>query len=344
MNLLFHIIFIPHSVNYLQYGVLSLLRFSNYRFCLVSNGLDTVEHGILENLVNKHEKLTLFGKPGSKLLAHGDMVNILFERCTEDWFCFMDNDIFATASFDTKLESELKQCDVFSSAYTIGADPVQAGEGYMGLHLQTPGGLPLAVTHLCVYPRQKLLELITETGVAFEHHAPSQLMPEIALQPGFPEDLSAVHKMDTGVLMNMLAGMRGWKFRFTDLSELVHIGSIAGYTKRQSKWSRRLRGLFKRGLDSTPYILTDQNMETELRKRLKRRHDKHGEASFMSPEKEKLYVETKILRNRIAFYFTCLFKALLDKRPMPVIDISPGKLCERVTRASQVLSEVVKQQ
>lgn len=80
MNLLFYIIFVPHSVNYLQYGVISLLQLSSDRYCLVSNGLDTKEH-----------------------------------------------------------------------------------------------------------------------------HAPSRIMPEIALQPGFLEDLTAVHKMDTGVLMNMLA-------------------------------------------------------------------------------------------------------------------------------------------
>lgn len=343
MNLLFHIIFIPHSVNYLQYGVLSLLQFSNYRFCLVSNGLDTKEHQILKDLAGKHDRLTLYRKPGTRLLAHGDMVNILFKQCTEDWFCFMDNDIFATAPFDAKLESELKQCDVFSSAYTIGADPNQAGDGYMGLHLRTPGGLPLAVTHLCVYPRQKLADLIEETGVAFEHHAPSLSMPEIALQPGFPEDLTNVHKMDTGVLMNMLAAIRGWKFRFTDLPELVHIGSIAGYTKRQSKWSKRFRGFFTKRSESTPYRLTDKHMETELLKRLNRRHDKHGEAGFMSQKKERQYVETKILRNRIATYFICLFRSLLDNGPMPVIDISPGNLCERVTRASQVLEKVVKQ-
>lgn len=105
---------------------------------------------------------------------------------------------------------------------------------------------------------------------------------------------------------------------------------------------KKIRGYFKKGSKSIPYRLTDQNMETELRTRIKRRYDKHGHASFMSQEQERQYVETKIIRNRIATYFTCLFSALLEDGPMPVIDISQGSLSERVTRASQVLNEVVK--
>lgn len=346
MNLTFNIIFIPHSVRYLQYGVLSLLRYCDYHFRLVSNGLGTREHKILEDLVASSDRLSLVGEPNGKIIPHGDMVNMLFEQTDEEWFCFMDNDIFATAPFQSSLEEQIAQCDVFSSAYTIGADPEQAGRGYMGLHLKTPGGLPLAVTHLCVYPRGKLTDLIKETGIAFEHYSPIKSLPPIARQADFPEDLSKVHKMDTGVLMNMLAGIRGWRFRFEDLPELVHIGSIAGYTKRRQKWSKRLRAMLTRK-NSKPrdgiYILDEKNIESELAKRLNRRLKTHGESSFMSPERERNYVYTKIMRNRIATYFTHLFQALVDGQPMPKIDLPPGDLCERVTRAHNVLKEVVEQ-
>ncbi len=275
-------------------------------------------------------------------MAHGDMVNRLFRECEEDRFCFMDNDIFAIAPFQNRLEAELSQCDVFSSAYTIGTDPDQAGSGYMGLHLSTPGGLPLAVTHLCVYPRKKLAALMEETGVGFEHYAPNQSMPEVAKQPDFPEDLSSVHKMDTGVLMNMLAGMRGWRFRFTDLPELVHIGSIAGYAKRQNKWSKKIRNRVKTSWKKESYVLTDKNMDRELEKRLARRRKKHGVIDPAEEARERVYVETKIMRNRIATYFSFLFRALLDDETMPVIDIAPGELESRVSRASGVLIDLVR--
>ena len=338
MDLLFHIIFIPHSVKYLQYGVLSLVKYSNYRYCLISNGLDDAEHAILEDLAASNDRISLKGVPGTKILPHGDIVNQLFKECTEDYFCLMDNDIFATAPFQKSLEENFIDCDVFSSAYTLGADPTDAGAGYMGSHLQTPGGMPLAVTHLCIYPRRKLATLIDETGVGFEHYFPMENMPNIALEENFPEDLSQVHKLDTGILMNILAGMRGWRFRFSDLNELVHIGSIAGHTKRHSKWSRKLRRLFSPRNDV--YILTDKDLETEIVSRIKRRARKKG-IDAINKDDEKRYVKHKVLRRRLATYFLCLFKSAVDGEIRPEINVQDAVLAQRVSRATEIIEQVI---
>ena len=352
MDLHFNIIFIPHSVKYLQYGVLSLLRYCDYQFRLIANGLGRAEYRILERLVEGNSRLSLFGKPGGKLILHGDMLNTLLEQSESDWFCFMDNDVFAIAPFQSQIDDHLEQCDVFSFGSSdrqeeqrqsmLASEPGFKGSGsYMGGGLRTPGGLPFALTHLCVYPRQKLVDLVAETDVGFEHYAPLKSLPEIARRPDFPEDLTEVHKIDTGILMNMFASMRGWRFLCRDIPELVHIGNIAASMKRHQKWSKRLRSFLSRDSSRKTFILHDRNMEQELNQRIDRRNYRHGERKSKSPDEEREYVTKKIMGNRVATFFGRLFVSLVDGGAMPQIDLPEGDLGERITRTRDVLKEVV---
>lgn len=342
MELQFNVIFIPHSVKYLQYGVLSLLRFSDYRFRLIANGLGAVEYRILENLVANNERLSLCGKPGGKLQPHGDMLNTLLKQAEGDRFCFMDNDIFAVGPFQSQIQEHIGQCDVISSGCGLSSRSGSNVPGsYMGGAPQTPGGLPVAITHLSIYPTLKLKELVAETGVGFEHIAPQVSLPSIARQPDFPEDLSEVHKMDTGILMNMLAGMRGWTFRKIDIPGLVHIGNISASMQRHQKWTKRLRSFFRGESRQKVFILHDRDMNQELNDRIARRKYRHGEKKSIGADQETTYVQKKIMRNRIATYYRRLFIALVDGGAIPRIELPQSERADRIRQMSEILAEVV---
>jgi len=344
MDLKFHIIFIPHSVRYLQFGVLSLLRYCDYQFALVCNGLGDGEYQILRRLADRHERLSLMGEPNGRLVPHGQMLNQLLEQAEGDWFCFMDNDIFAAGPFQEQLEARLAECDVFSSGCPICMTADQAVSGYMGMCLKTPGGLPLAVTFIAAYRRQMLQDLISETKIGFESYNPQESLPDIARPPEFKEDLSRSHKLDTGILMNMLAGQkRQWRFDFHDFPQLIHVGGLAAYTQRHRKWSKRVRAFLRGEGRKQVYVLSEENLEPEISKRLKRRHRKHGDANFASIEDERGYLTTKIMRNRVATYFSRLLRALLDGDVMPQIDLPAGHLRDRIAKTAKVLQEVIEE-
>ena len=159
------------------------------------------------------------------------------------------------------MEKYVSECDVFSSGFMLGSKANMDGTGnYMGGGLRTPGGLSFALTHLCVYPRKKLVDLIEETGIGFEDYSPQVSLPAIARQADFPEDLSQVHKIDTGILMNMLAGIPGWRFLCRDISELVQIGNIAAATQRHQKWTKGLRSFLSGNSAKKVYTLHDRDM------------------------------------------------------------------------------------
>ena len=84
----------PGTVRYLRLAVASLLHFSGYSFRLVANGLDRAERQLLADYCDSSPRLEYFDYPVSRMLDHGTMLNVLFQREASPWFAMADSDIF----------------------------------------------------------------------------------------------------------------------------------------------------------------------------------------------------------------------------------------------------------
>jgi hypothetical protein len=146
MDLKFNIIFVPGTVRYLRLGVLSLLKHSSYRYCLVANCLGEEERSMLEKICDRSERLEYFYYPSKVVMDHGTILNILFQRENSEYFCMADSDIFAIGPFVEEMEEQLLECDVLSSCMPLGMNPSDVLPGFSGRSLQTPAGLPLSPT------------------------------------------------------------------------------------------------------------------------------------------------------------------------------------------------------
>ena len=103
----FHIIYTPNSVQYLIHFIPSLLEYTTYHFCLVSNGCSPKERAILQKTTNEYERLSYYCFPTNQMQIHGKVLTHLQARCQEEYFCFMDSDIFAIADLQN-LEQIIK--------------------------------------------------------------------------------------------------------------------------------------------------------------------------------------------------------------------------------------------
>jgi len=128
----FNIIFVPGTVRYLRLAVASLLHFSGYSFRLVANGLGEAERRLLADYCDSSPRLEYFDYPVGRMLDHGTMLNVLFQREASPWFAMADSDIFAVAPFEAGLESALEECDIFSSCLPLSMPPGMELSGFSG--------------------------------------------------------------------------------------------------------------------------------------------------------------------------------------------------------------------
>ena len=312
-------------MRYLRLAVASLLHFSGYSFRLVANGLDAAERRLLENYCDSSPRLEYFDYPVSRMLDHGTMLNVLFQREASPWFAMADSDIFAVAPFETGLESALEECDVFSSCLPLSMPPGMELSGFSGRCLKTPAGLPLAPTYFSLYRTGPFRRIISENRIGFEVYHPRRFLPP--LPPALrTDDLLQARRLDTAKLLNVVASGYGVRFRHGELDALVHIGGIS--RKRggwREPWRRRFRGWGD---------VTEARVQREVRKRSRNR----GVVTTGSAEAQN--VLSRALRTPLSDYFTAWFEHLFDGAPEPRFSLPDQHLQQRVGRLRQVLGEL----
>jgi hypothetical protein len=321
MDLTFHIIFCPGTLRYLRLAVLSLLRHSDYRYRLVSNGLGREELAELRAFCQTSPRLEYLPFPTREILPHGVLLSHLQRRETGSHFCFMDSDVFASVPFQAALEKHLADCDVFSSCTFMRWTPAENQVGYSGVCLETPTGLPLATSFFAIYRQEILRRIISETGVGFEdypwpEHHEDRMRGRLA-ELGI--DVYGVRYFDTGKLLNILSHSYGVRFRHVELSGLTHIGGLTmGFGNYDWKeWlARKLR---------RPYVLNDKTLEPASR---------NGDAQA------ELRGRIRARKRGISKFFVFFLRSLVDRDPAPRLQISDANLRESMLKLCETIKQV----
>jgi hypothetical protein len=335
MDLKFNIIFVPGTVRYLSLAVRSLLKYSTYHYRLVANGLGEQECSILKSLCQGSDRLEYFYYPSKGVIEHGTMLNLLFQRENTPYFCMADSDIFAIGPFVEELEEQLQECDVLSSCMQLGMGPTDVLPGFTGMCLQTPGGLPLAPTFFSIYRTELFRKIILETKVGFEVYHPAIFLPETIKAFDLPDNLEKIRRIDTGKLLNMVAGQYGARFVHYEFPNLIHIGGIS---RKEGSLRRKMKEAIRRCL-RLRFLLNDEFLQKEVRRRSRgSRYSIKLELPEASLEEAR--IRARALRNPLAMYFTHFLRSLFDGTPKPRFELSDEPLTKTIEKTTKMICDL----
>jgi len=232
MNLTFHIIYTPGSVEYLSLFVLSLLKWADCSFRLISNGCTPEEIRILKSLCRRNPRLEYNGLRKKSMIQHCEALTILQSREQSEYFCFMDPDILAVGDFPGPVIPSLNtNAGVFSCASIWSTEEEQVlpenSRGIPGRANRTKSGICLGSTYFAIYNNTILTRLIQSTGVNFGKCSWEQIPAEQqALIAGFGLKR---RKYDTGKVLNLLLLAQRESLVFKEIPTLQHIGGISAF-------------------------------------------------------------------------------------------------------------------
>jgi hypothetical protein len=365
MDLTFHVIFCPDSVRCLRLAVLSFLRFSDYRYRLVANGLGRAELQELHELARSSSRLECLVLPTRTVLPHGIALSLLQARETGSHFCFVDSDVFASAPFGRALEEHLADCDVFSSCNFLSLPwaTEESRRGYGGTCLETPNGLSLATTIFAVYRQEPLRRVISATGVGFEDYLWREQHQDRVVDrlADLGIDAGQVRYFDTGKLLNILSHGHGLRFRYADLPGLTHVGGLSivfnpgvRYTLRLDSARMARLGCSPGGLVTLgynigwfetwmslllrrPHVLRDSDFEhgglgSRIRAVLGRANTAADDRLRRERAQRRRYV--------IAKYFGLFLRSLVDGSPEPRLAIGDADLESQILGLCEVLRQI----
>jgi len=235
-NIQFYIIYLPNTVRYLTPMVQSLLKWSNFSFCLVANGCAFEEQKELQIFTQTNSRLSFLSLPFKKIIRHGEALNFLFQKSESSVFAFMDSDIFASGVFLPSLMEALNKNDGVFSGRPLWASKKEGilpkdSPMVFGRYHHTTNGLCLGNTYFALYHKAALKEAfdsgLVDFRIAFEKHLTSsqrQFLMEQKLERSY---------YDTGKLLNIHLLNQGKQFAYLDLPNLHHLGGFTRFSKMQ---------------------------------------------------------------------------------------------------------------
>jgi hypothetical protein len=239
MNLKFYIIYTPESFSKLKLAIKSLLHFTNYQYVLVSNGLSTEEANQIEQNTKKSAYLKFIDLPGNITIPHGTALTHLFNISDDEYFCFMDSDIFAFADFTKDLEEKIKSNDVVSSGKPIEWWDKTSAFGYRGHCSVSPSGKNVAMTYFSVYKRSSISPLLSKYAISFERYMRKQQVPE-GVQNLLSEKDQHTWKFNTAKLLNIVQAYSGYHLHYQEFNGLVHLGGVSRYSEHSIHGTRKM--------------------------------------------------------------------------------------------------------
>lgn len=229
-DLQFHIIYTPDTVEQLAPFISSLLKFSDCRYQLSSNGCPPAEAAALRNFCGQHSRLSYRQLSADVVLDHGSALDLLHDDCSDEWFCFMDSDILATGSFAKTLQHHLDDCDVFSSGQPLWHAPEDIFlpphfRRWQGSYGATTDNITLGFTYFAVYRNAELAKVRAATEVGFGYCYWDNISPvhQAMLQRIGLDKID----YDTGKLLMALMHAAGLRLRTAEIDTLVHLGGVS---------------------------------------------------------------------------------------------------------------------
>jgi hypothetical protein len=228
-SLQFNIVYTPGTVRYLRVFVSSLLAFSAASFRLVANGCSAAEREELRRCCAGHPRLEYLELLSPEVQRHGKVLNYLQSMTRTPYFCVMDSDIFATASWLDRSSERLQHADAVFSGMPLWV--ARGDDRFPGWFKRLSGeyshdarGHCLGVTYVAMYDNDLLSAVRAREQVGFEGREWSDVPPRLhsALAA---QGLLGRH-FDTGKLLNVL--MRAsHRLEFVEEPGLCHVGGAS---------------------------------------------------------------------------------------------------------------------
>jgi len=247
--LTFNIIYTKDSVSVLSNFVLSLLDHTNYNFRLVANGCSLIEKGALIKMCESNSRLSYWSYPSSTIAAHGSVLNMLQGMNKDEYFCFMDSDIFATGQIENH-ENYLKEqrLSALFSALPIWVKENETTfkkgfKNLVGTFNKLNYGDCIGGTYFAIYDNKALGEIMQYYSVGFDEMYFKDLEPII--QKSFLDLGYKPHALDTGKVINFLLLSQNKKMANILVDELCHIGGTSFEVERNNeikKWYKNDKG------------------------------------------------------------------------------------------------------
>jgi len=238
MNLKFYIIYTSESFSKLTLAINSLLNFSNYHYILVGNGLSSSEAQEIELFVKKSSRLSFLDLPGNVTVPHGTALTHLFNTSNDQFFCFMDSDVFAFKDFSKELESKIAENDVISSCKPIEWLHKTSISGYRGHCTVSPSGLNIAMTYFAIYKRLSVNPILNKYKISFERYMRASQVPKDIHNLLSKKD-QHTWKFNTAKLLNILQAYNGSKLYYQEFDGLIHLGGVSRYSEHTIQGTRK---------------------------------------------------------------------------------------------------------
>lgn len=327
----FHIIYTSQSVKYLLHFVESFIDNSSYRFCLVSNGCLPKERALLKKVSEQYECLSYYCYPTHHTQIHGRVLTHLQAMCQEQYFCFMDSDIFATGplpNLEELIKKEnltglfsampiwVKQSEyVFKSNFKIMA----------GTYNQMQDGTCIGSTYFAIYKNEHLNQIIQHYGISFEEcvrlNLPIEIQQELQ-KMGYHQTI-----FDTAKVINLLLKKHQLHLKNLEIPQLCHIGGTSYATNPTSSFASRKKILIQKIKNSHLKIIWTKLRAINFKQRFKN----------VSKEEYQINYNQRILyRNITRQHFLKLYQALKENGKLPQLPVFKDKeISDNLTKAHQ---------
>jgi len=312
----FHIIYTPQSIKYLSYFTYSLCSYLSANFIQVSNNCTLKERASLKYSAITEDKLRYHCYPTNQMNLHGKVIDYLQAINQDEYFCFMDSDIFALSELpDLKNIMEEEDLSGLFSAMPLW---VKKSEYIfrrnfrimLGTYNQLGDGQCIGSTYFAIYKSKDLKEIIEYYGASFEEASSKHLSVEIQnllKRIGFNQTF-----FDTGKVINLLLQHHGYKLRNITLPQLCHIGGTSYETTYQS-------GPIPRRKQLSEWIESN-SLKSIFSKLSAYRRDKYFKKRFAHVaelEYDFNYNQRIVHRNATRKHFLSLFLSLSENRAIP---------------------------
>jgi hypothetical protein len=330
----FYIIYTPNSTQYLIHFIPSLLEHTAYHFCLVPNGCSSKERAILKKLSETNERLSYYCFPANQMQIHGKVLTHLQAKCLDEYFCFMDSDIFATAMF-----SDLKQIlEKENLTGLFGGMPLWVKEsehlfkpsfkGMLGTFNKMEDGSCIGSTYFSLYKNEDLNQIIQHYGVCFDEISRNNLPTDIQQELhrlGYYQN-----SFDTGKVIGLFLNKHNFHLKNIEIPELCHIGGTSYETTNRTQQHTSKKQQLKKRLLKSP-------LKTVLLRYFEDRKERILKARYKDAPVEEYqinYNQRGLHRNYTRQHFLKLFLALRNNEPLPISPIFKNvEITQKVAQA-----------
>ncbi|MBS1774018.1 MAG: glycosyltransferase family 2 protein [Bacteroidetes bacterium] len=320
--MLFYITYTPGSVQYLSFFVHSLVSHSTYDYCLVNNGCSAEEAEMLRSLCSAYKSRLTYHEISTKMIPHSDVLNRLLHLCKDEYFCFIDSDIFAKSQLPD-FEQIIKD---YNGKAVFAALPiwVKAGENIMkpdyyemvGTLNETHDGICLGNTYLAVYRTWFLKNVIEQYGVDFSEYVWGEI-PEKAQNRLIQLNINK-RLYDTGKVVNVLLNDNSGYTQNIETAALCHIGGFSFETANRNSFIT-VRQKIRSYLKGTPF-------NCFFLKRDIKAFERSFKPRYVSNDEYIMNYNQRFLhRNIIRKYFLQLFLSMRDNQSVPSLPLIKDK-------------------